>query len=211
LAPALTEEEAIKVLRKVVEEAKKIGMPLVQQIEGFLQQIEQQNPGHQLDREKVIKTLILPHLGLPGKFESALQRAQDKVFDDFDVDEIEMEDAISYYSKQGNKEIKEMEEKLKALYKTFGGEVAEEEESSADNSTGKILTAEEVVNVLGQLAERMSELTDGYIEAFKEAHGLPQTPEHITAFQHGMMELSEEYVTNDDHRCLKHVMHPTQS
>lgn len=174
-----------------MDEAKKIGMPLVQQIEGLLNQIEQQNPGHQLDREKVIKTLILPHLGLPGRFESSLQKAQETVYDEYDVDEFEMEDAVTYYSRNGNKDLKDLQDKLRALYKTFGGDVAEDEEA-ADEAPGKMLNAQQVVAVLGQLAERMSDLTDGYIEAFKEAHGLPQTPEHITAFQHGMMELSEE-------------------
>ena len=49
----------------------------------------------------------------------------------------------------------------------------------------------EVVALLEALAERMSDVTDSYVERFKAEHGVPSEAT-IGAFQEGMMSLSED-------------------
>lgn len=187
--PALTEEETLRVMTKILEKLKMQAARMVSAAENIRAQIESQ--GQQIDDEKLMKHFILPH------FETAMVEVQEKVFEEFDVDESEVDDARTYYIHMGNKEIKEAYHKVKTIHKEFGGDVEvdddeEEDELDADGRPLRELSVQDVVGILETLAERMGEVTDNYVEEFINEHGIPNNKTIITAFQEGMMGLSED-------------------
>jgi hypothetical protein len=186
--PALTEEETLRIIAKILEKLKMQAARMVSAAENIRAQIEAQ--GQQIDDEKLMKHFILPH------FETAMLEVQEKVYEEYDVDEGEVEDARAFYIRTGNKDIKEAYDKIKTIHKEFGGDVEVEEEEDdgldVDGQPLRELTVQDVVAILETLAERMGEVTDNYVEEFIHEHGIPHNNSTITAFQEGMMGLSED-------------------
>ena len=57
------------------------------------------------------------------------------VFNEFDVDENEVEEAVNYYMNKGNKELKKINDGIRKVFKMFGGDIDEddEEEEGSEN------------------------------------------------------------------------------
>ena len=57
------------------------------------------------------------------------------VFNEFDVDENEVEEAVNYYINKGNKELKKINDGIRKVFKMFGGDIDEddEEEEGSEN------------------------------------------------------------------------------
>ena len=183
LLPALTEEETLRVLSKVFDKLKMQAARMVTAAENIRAQIEQQ--GQHIDDDKLMKHFILPH------FETSMAEIYAKAYEENDVDADELDDATEYYSKNGRKDIKEITNKINILHREFGGNVEVDDEEDVDGNPIRDLAVQEVVEILETLAERMGDVTDSYVEEFKEAHGIPD--QHtIMAFQEGMMALSED-------------------
>ena len=183
LLPALTEEETLRVLSKVFDKLKIQAARMVTAAENIRAQIEQQ--GQHIDDDKLMKHFILPH------FETSMAEVYAKAYEENDIDADELDDATDYYGKNGHKEIKAITNKINILHREFGGNVEVDDDENDSGNPLRDLSVQEVVEILETLAERMGDVTDSYVEQFKEEHGIPD--QHtIMAFQEGMMALSEE-------------------
>lgn len=72
---------------------------------------------------------------LPG-----YQEIQTFVFNDFEVDEVEVEEAMTYYKKAGNTDLEKISDEIRKVFVMFGGKVGkksevEDDEESDDENT----------------------------------------------------------------------------
>jgi hypothetical protein len=172
-------------MTKILEKLKLTAARMVRAAEGIRQQIQQQ--GQEIDDRRLMKMFILPH------FETAFQELQDVVLDECDADEAELEEAVTYYIKQGNTDLKELSNKIRLIYREFGGEVeADAGDGLEPPAPTREISLDVVIRILQMLDEKMSANIEAYIEAFKEKYGLPNSQDLVDAFQQGMMALSEE-------------------
>ena len=198
LAPALTEEETLRVMQAIMDKLKMMAMRMMQAKAGIRAQMEQQ--GHEMDDRKLMKTFIYPH------FIDQLQDIQTNVLAEHEVDESELEDAVHDYIGSDSLsaaaaggacyQIREIVRLIKKYHYDFGGEKHEdedEEEDEAAQSEGdkRVLTLEELLEVIHTLSVRIGEQMDDYIIAFKAEHGLPDEST-MEAFHHGFMNLTVE-------------------
>lgn len=182
LAPALTEEEALEIMSKILEQLKSKATQLIRAAEGIKQKLAQQ--GQELDDRKLMKAFILPH------FESGLQEIETAVLKAYDVDAADLEDAVNTYVKQGHTKLKEICDRMRLIYREFGGEVDDLEEESEEST---VQLNEDLLSAgLELIAERMSALTEQYIIEFKAENGIPRTEADLQAFQGGLMTVSEK-------------------
>ena len=56
------------------------------------------------------------------------------VFNEFDVDENEVEEAVNYYIKAGNKELRKINDGIRKVFKMFGGDIDEEDDEVEEGS-----------------------------------------------------------------------------
>lgn len=186
LLPALTPDETEEILGKILEKLKVIALRLHRAMENVRQQFMQQ--GQRVDEAQLKQHYILP------QFMKDFGEMQQSVLGDFEVDESELEEAVQYYSKEGNESIRNLSKQVKLIYVEFGGTMEEEaasgEEKSGEESETPSL--ETCLTLLDKLAEKMAEVTGGYIESFKEQYGTPTTQTGFEQFQVGLMKLSEE-------------------
>ena len=71
-------------------------------------------------------------LSVSSKFASGYLEIQTFVFNEFDVEEHEVEEAATYYRRVGNKELRKINEGIRKVYKMFGAEMDEDEVYSDD-------------------------------------------------------------------------------
>lgn len=126
LAPALTEDEAVKIMTAVMDKFKLNYISIMQ----YAAQIKQQYAGQGM---QVDDAELMGHL-LP-QAEKAFQESEAAVYSDFDVDSSEVEDAVNSYLEAGNcPELADIVSKIRRMYKELGGQL---EDSSAVASTKK--------------------------------------------------------------------------
>ncbi|KAJ1403158.1 hypothetical protein B484DRAFT_405198, partial [Ochromonadaceae sp. CCMP2298] len=89
LAPAVEEEEARKIMRKILGKLQLRAPWLMKNAQDIRQQIEQQ--GGDIDDKTLMKEFILPH------FKDILKDIQDKELEDNNVDEDDLEEACTTY------------------------------------------------------------------------------------------------------------------
>jgi hypothetical protein len=201
LAPALTEEEATAVMTAILERLKVTATRFVRHVEQMKQQIA---AGGQSVPEKELMKYMLPH------FETALKEIESAVYTDKDVEAGEVEDAVNTYVAAGHEKLSEICQKIRLIYKEFGGELDAGDEgdgagASASNSdssekgaasssaSGGEIALSDVLEILTVLSEKIGSLTDEYVGVFVEQHGLPNgDAELMQSFQMGMMSLSEQ-------------------
>ena len=194
-------------MTKLLEQLKAISTNLIRAAEGIKQQIKQQG-GKEIDDKKLMEMFVLPHL------ESQFREAQDKVLNDFEVEEYELEDGVTYYSKHGHKKIKEIADRIKLIYKEFGGEIDDEDDedenddilpttengqvidTSSKKKNNGAVTHEQVVEVLESIVTDMTEMTDQYCSQYVATYGAPSTMAELQAFQVQYLTLSEQIETN---------------
>lgn len=196
--PSLSEEGTVKFMSAYLENVKIVALRHSRAAENIKQQL--QAAGQSIDDRQMMSQYILPH------FESALKELNTELFQQYDVDEEEIEEAVVFYTKKGNSKLIEISYRINQLYKEFGGEIEEDEDQTSDpnapsgsgatNANNDTLTLDEVVAILEALAESMNELMDGYMSSFKSKYGIPTSQELLERFQAGMMKLSEEAEAN---------------
>lgn len=185
LAPAVTEEEARKIMGKIVE-AVKLNVPrFVRAADSIKQQIAAQ--GQEIEDAQIFKSFILPHL------ENSIREITQATLDEFDIDEDELEEAVDTYIEQGDDALKHFSEQLKMIYKQFGGEVASEQaEAVAKRGESFDMSLEDVVTLLEEMVEMMVSHIDQYCEQFVAAYGVPKEQAAVNKFQMGLMQVTEE-------------------
>lgn len=182
MAPALTEEEALAIMTKILEQLKSKATQLIRAAEGIKQKLAQQ--GQELDDKKLMKAFILPH------FESGLQEIETGVLESHDVDPADLQDAVETYIKQGNSKLKEICDRMRLIYREFGGEVDDLEEDTEESAV--VFTEELLITAVEKLSERMAALTEEYIIEFKAENGIPRSEADLQNFQGGLMAISEK-------------------
>jgi len=183
LAPALTEEEALEIMTKILDQLKSKATQLIRAAENIKQKLAQQ--GQELEDRKLMKAFVLPH------FETGLQEIETGVLQAYDVDALDLQDAVETYVKEGNTKLKEICDRMRLIYREFGGEVDDLENEAADESAVP-LTEDTLCAGLELISQRMSALTEQYIIEFKAENGIPRSESDLQEFQGGLMAVSEK-------------------
>ena len=188
MAPALTEDEAREIMAKILEQLKVTATQMIRAAEGIKQKIAQQ--GQEIEDRKLMQMFILPH------FETAFQQLQEKILDEYEVEEYELEDAVNTYIAEGDKKLSETAERIRMIYKEFGGGIddADESENSLTSPAGagaSELNLDKVVAILEDIMVNMEEKCSQFFEAYMAQHGSPRTKEQINNFQMQLMYISE--------------------
>jgi hypothetical protein len=153
---------------------------MVRAVEGIKQKLASQ--GQEIEDRKLMQAFVLPH------FESAFKQLQETILAESDVDENDLEDAVTTYVKQGDKKLADICERIRMIYREFGGEVDIDEEVSAPSQN---LSLDTIILILEGIGEKMNEQTSEFIEAYKEDFGLPSSRADMERFQNELMTLSE--------------------
>lgn len=189
--PSLYEEDTVRILQLFLENLTTVAARHTRAAEGLKQQIEAQ--GQAVDTKQFMIGYVLP------QFETAIQDLQTQIFQKFDIEEHELQEATEYYIKRGNLKLVEITSKINYVYKDFGGEVEEEEWETEGVVSGpggvdreKELSLANYLEVLDALVELIVSKNDVYFTEFKALYGAPKTPELIQKLQDGLVKLSEE-------------------
>ena len=201
MLPALTIEETSEIMGKVLDQLKTISAQCLRATENIKQQLAQS--GQDMDDKKILKNFILPHL------ETTFQQAQNTILDDFEVEEYELADAVTYYVKHGDKKLKEASDRIKLIYKEFGGDVDDddddEEEETVDldvdgsakeskSTTTKknaAVTHDQVLEILQTIGVEMSRVTEQYVSQYVATYGAPKDRAEMETFQMQILTISE--------------------
>lgn len=180
LAPAVTEEEARKIMRAVYDRVKAMVPRLANAAQGIKQQIMEQ--GQEITDEQLMQAFILPH------FETMLKEQTNEVLEEYDVDEDELEEAVSAYLKDGDDELTVISDALINIYKKFGGTHEDEEDSSKPTVD---MPLEQLIEFLSELSEDMVESTATFVRGYVEQNGKPSSQHEVLQFQQQLMEVSD--------------------
>jgi hypothetical protein len=190
LAPAVTEEDAKKMMKLILDKLKLLAPRLMGAAQNIKQQIQQQ--GQDIDDVTLMKQFILPH------FDSNLKEIQDAVLEEFDVDEDELEEAVDVYIAAGDAELIDIAKSIRVLHKQFGGDVEIENEEAgggARSATAAAMGIQEVVELMEELARQMLQYTDDFCGTFVDERGVPTMADRssMEEFQMGLMAVSQRY------------------
>lgn len=218
LAPAIDEETTRKIMKQILEGVH-LNLPgLFQYAERIKQSIAAQ--GQEIDDAILLKTFLLPNL------ENLLRQVQDKALEDFDVDEDELEEAVTEYCKQGDADLIKTSATIRSIFKRFGANIVDEEEEEEEEpaaakasanataettvskksskkskkSPSKDMPLEEFLQFMRTFQTIQLELTKSTIEDFVEEFGrqLDQTTAQL--FQQRMFiaaQQAQEEITQD--------------
>jgi hypothetical protein len=187
LLPAITEEEASEIMKTIMDKIIKLVPKLLQGADGIKQQLAQQ--GQQMEDKQLMKMFILSHL------ETNLADFQKEALEKYGVDDDELQEAVDYYIKEGNRSLEEISKRIKLIYNEFGGESAEEEEKAPElSANAKSISIDHVIALMEDLGEKMKSFANIYCLRFIEANGVPQSQQQLEKFQIGLMETAEAYV-----------------
>ena len=186
LAPALTEDEAVEIMKNIYDRVRMVAVRMAQAAEGIKAQLAQQ--GQEMDDRKLMKTFIYQH------FVDQLEQIQGDVLTEFDAEEAELEDAVTTYQ-SSEAQLKEYVQKIKALNYQFGGDDLSASDTANGTGLGEPLvemSIDEVVEVIGTLTDRINDAMDDFVNGFKEQHGEPDQSALGFQFQFGLMQLTEK-------------------
>lgn len=185
LAPAITEEEAAKMMGKVLEQVKLHVPRFLRAADSIKQQIAAQ--GQEIEDAQILKAFILPHL------ETSIRDITQNVLDEFDYDEDELEEAVNTYVAAGDEELTAISKSLKAIYKQFGGEVGDDSEEAAGPVSAKAgqMGLPEVLTLLEELAQLMVDNCDSFCQEFVGKFGVPADQGTMEKFQVGLFQATE--------------------
>ncbi len=183
LAPAVTEEEARKMMGKILEQVKVQVPRFLRAAESIKQQIAAQ--GQEIEDAQLLKAFILPHL------ESSIREVTQSILDEFDVDEDELEEAVETYVAAGDEELMHLSKQLKIIYKQFGGETGDDDATSAPSAKASEMSLNDVIVLLEELAQTMMENCDSFCKEFIGKFGTPTSQEMLEKFQTGLFQATE--------------------
>lgn len=182
LAPAIDEEEAKKIMNGILKKLKILIPKLLMAVQNIKMQIQQQ--GQEVDDMTIMKQFILPH------FESNLKEIQDSVLEEHDVDEDELEEAVTTYIAAGDEELASLAKSIKVMYQQFGGDV-DADEPAPMNEKVERMGINDVVALMKELGNQMMQYTDDFCGKFIDEHGIPQSQQDMEEFQLGLMAASQ--------------------
>lgn len=211
LAPAIDEEEARKIMSSILEKLQAAVPKLLHAAENIKQQIASQ--GQQIEDAQLLKMFLLPHL------QSTLAEIQAAVLEQFDVDDDELEEAVSEYVEAGDPELTRITKQIQQIFKHFGAEVEEEAKpkaapsaASASSSSASAAASsaastgdddlDDLLRVLQKISTLTTEKTEEFIETFIANYGPPTSQMLAMQFQHGLMYTSQSVqheVLADEH------------
>lgn len=184
LAPAVSEEEAKLIMNTILKNLKLLAPRLLMAAQNIRQQIQQQ--GGEIEDEVMMKQYILPHFG------SNLKEIQEKILEEFDVDEDELEEAVNTYIANGDEELIGITKSIRVLHTQFGGDSEIEPPKAAKNSKAAEMGFNEVIALLEEMASQMLQETDDFCGKFVDEYGIPTNAQLAQEFQIGMMEMSQK-------------------
>ena len=187
LAPALDEEQTREIIKtlgtslqatcgKFSNAAEKIKMQMAQQ-------------GQQLEDSQIMQHFIYPH------FKTALQELEQKICDDFDIAEYELEEAVTEYC--DDEEISKHVKAIKKLITRYGGTVESDEvevpgagagAGAGAGGAGEV-SLQSVMELFNDLMKRVLDATEEYAAQHVQLHGPPTDPMAVQEFQEGMVQL----------------------
>jgi hypothetical protein len=193
LLPALTEEEAYDILKKIFDRLRQSSEKLMQHLPSIQQQLQSQ--GMDVPAATVVKSYIFPH------FEMAFKEIQAEILAEADVEEYELEDAVTTYIAMGDTKLAEVSERLRMLHSAMGGESQEDADAAAGGSGGgngddgsEDLSLEALTHVLLRLSKHMEAEMDAYCKQFIAENGPPSSAEGLQDFQAGVVAISDRSV-----------------
>lgn len=196
--PYLSDEETLNIMRAFLDKLTMSGQKLNDHADQFRKQAAAQ--GQQIDEEQLLKAFLFPN------FESILIELDSHMLQEHDLDECELKHAVNYYINQGNHKLKQICKKLNQVYKDFGGELDEEDESNFSQSissretvksvmsvstSGNGLTKEKFLQVLEELTKAVAEHANEFLLHFKSTYGTTVEAENLLVFQQGFMQVQE--------------------
>jgi len=122
---------------------------------------------------------IFPH------FSTFFEEVRTSVFEEFDIEEEDLEDATEFYM-PSNGNISKYTGKIKTVYHHYGGDVDIPGEKTSGSGGGVAagggsgnrgeFSLQDCLDILDVLSEKMSKIAEEYIQAFVNKFGVPQTP-----------------------------------
>lgn len=156
---------------------------LIDAAENIKAQIRQQ--GHEIDDQTVYKSYILVH------FESGFRDIQESVLAEIDCEESELEEAVSYYQSHGSVILQDISQKIRKIYKQFGGQLDNESNDNIPQSEkSKSMNVDDVLEILNALNDKIMTASDGFITKFKEEYGIPNSEMLSGIFNQGLMTIA---------------------
>lgn len=191
LAPAITQEEAKKLMSDILDKLHLAVPKLLRAGESIKQQITAQ--GQEVDDAQIAKAFLLPHL------ETQLREIQDLVLNEFDADEDELEEAVDYYIAAGDQDLLKISRTIQSIFQKFGYDidVNDNQASSSSASNGSSggssqeVTYDVLIEILTALSTSLAEKTEEFISHYFETYGPPVTQDASSKFNTGLMYTSQ--------------------
>jgi hypothetical protein len=182
LLPALTQEEALKMMNAIQERFHLTVPKLFRVADQIKQQFQQQ--GQDIDDQTLLKQFLLPHL------EQALKDIQEAVLTEYDADEEELEDAVSTYIAKGDEELLKISTTIRKIFQKFGADIVDDEEDEYEDIPA---TTNKPAAKAGKKSGSKEMSLDEFLKFFKLFSKL-----QISATEKGMKEFIAEYGTHMD-------------
>jgi hypothetical protein len=203
LAPALDEETTREIMKSLSQGLASSCIRFSNAAEKIKMQMQQQ--GQMLEDAQIMQHFIFPH------FKTAMAELEQKVCDDYDIADFELEEAVNAYCDTDG-EIMKCANDIRNLIVKFGGQV-ESDEVVRSSGAGASATAsagasggvmgdvglEDVLELFQDLTARVLEATEQYAAAHVQLHGPPTDPQGVQDFQTGMVQLH----TDIQNACLE--------
>jgi hypothetical protein len=200
LLPALTEEEARKIMSAILDRFQMNIPKLFRAADSIKQQFLQQ--GQDIDDATLLKQFLLPHL------EQGLKDIQEAVLEEYDVDEGDLEDAVTTYIEKGDAELTRISAVIRGVFKKFGADIVDEEDEFEDvpassNTTTvstkasskkskKEMSADEFIKFFKTFSKMQLAATETAMKEFVEEFGTHLDQTTFGIFQTKLMQASQE-------------------
>jgi len=181
ILPAVTEEEALEMMSQIMDKIKVLIPKMLRAADGIKQQLAQQ--GQEIDDMQLMKTFILPHV------KEQFDAIQAGILEQYEYDDDELEEAVQFYILEGNEKLAEISDKIKSIYKEFGGDVEVDAPEASEAAQG--LSEDNVVELMQGLSDKMAYNTDIFCSQFIENFGAPTTIQGMEQFQMGLMQIAD--------------------
>lgn len=187
LAPALDVEQTREIIKTLAASLQATCGKFSNAAEKIKMQMAQQ--GQQLEDQQIMQHFIYPH------FKTALQELEQKICDDFDIAEYELEEAVTEYCE--DEVISQHVKAIKKLIMKYGGQVESDEVEMAGAGAGGAggagaggeVDLQSVMELFNDLMKRVLDATEEYAAQHVQLHGPPADPTAVQEFQEGMVQL----------------------
>lgn len=193
-------------MKQIIEKVRIEATRVIRAAENIKQQVKAQ--GQEIEDSIIMNSFALPH------FLQAFQELEAAIYEDNDIDEQELEEAVNFYIDHYNKSVENQEDspkktnkvvinhsitkelieitkRIRIIYKEFGGDIDEDGNAISNNGESKDYSLEEAIELMKSLSTKMLDSTDSFAEDFKENYGVPSTMDEMNQFQEGLLAITE--------------------